>query len=197
MDDASAPKASHLKATNWIAAAASRFADQGIEGVRVEVLARDLNTSKGSFYWHFRDRGDLLERLLDEWERSELLWFENEDGLASAASRWARYIERSADPQRVRMAVAMRSWARRDERVAHRLAAIERKQTRSIAGVLRDVGFPERPAELWSEIVYMVCLGWSDRAMRDREFYVAGRSLSEFLSEVLLAASNRPTGARD
>ena len=50
---------------------------------------------------------------------------------------------------------------------------------------------------MWSEIVHMVCLGWSDRAMRDREFYVASRGLGEFLSEVLLAASSRPATARE
>lgn len=190
-------KAPALQAADWIAAAVSRLADQGVEAVRIELLARDLNVSKGSFYWHFRDRGELLEKLLDDWERSELLWFETEDGLVSAANRWARYIERAADPQRVRFEVALRAWARRDERVAHRLAAVERRQTSCIATVLRDVGFPRRSADMWSEIVHMVCLGWSDRAMRDREFYVASRGLGEFLSEVLLAASNRPTAARE
>ena len=192
----------HLKlpsrqAADWLSAAAARFAEQGIEAVRVELLARDLNVSKGSFYWHFRDRGELLEKLLDDWERSELLWFETEDALVGAASRWARYIERAADPQRVRMEVALRAWARRDERVAHRLAAVERKQTGCIATVLREVGFPRRSADMWSEIVHMVCLGWSDRALRDREFYVASRSLGEFLSEVLLAASNQPAHGKD
>ena len=41
-----------------------RLARHGIESVRVEVLARDLGVSKGSFYWHFRDRSELLEKLL-------------------------------------------------------------------------------------------------------------------------------------
>ncbi len=190
-------RTNNLQAADWIAAALARFADQGIDAVRIELLARDLNVSKGSFYWHFRDRGELLEMLLDDWERSELLWFETEDGLAGAADRWARYVERAADPHRVRVEVALRAWARRDERVAHRLAAVERKQTGCIASVLRDVGFQGRSAELWSEIVHMVCLGWSDRAMRDREFYVASRGLGEFLSEVLLAASIRPVAARE
>jgi AcrR family transcriptional regulator len=185
-----------LQAADWVAAALARFADQGIEAVRIELLARDLNASKGSFYWHFRDRGELLEMLLDDWERSELLWFETEGEFASAADRWARYVERAANPQRVRVEVALRAWARQDERVAHRLTAVERKQTGCIASVLREVGFQGRSAELWSEIVHMVCLGWSDRAMRDREFYVANRGLGEFLSEVLLAASIRPVGAR-
>ena len=46
---------------DWIRAAVARLSDLGIEAVRVEVLARDLGVSKGSFYWHFRNRIDLLE----------------------------------------------------------------------------------------------------------------------------------------
>jgi AcrR family transcriptional regulator len=185
-----------LQANDWVAAAASRFAEQGIESVRVEILARDLSVSKGSFYWHFRDREELLEMLLDDWERNELLWFETEDRLVSAATRWARYIERASDPGRIRLEVALRAWARKDEHVARRLAAAERKQTGCIASVMRDIGFQGRSADMWAEIVHMVCLGWSDRAMRDREFFVASRGLGEFLSEVLLAASNQPTRTR-
>ena len=48
-----------------------RLAEHGVESVRVEVLARDLGVSKGSFYWHFRDRGELLEKLLARWEDGE------------------------------------------------------------------------------------------------------------------------------
>ena len=40
----------------------------GPDAVRVEPLARALGVTKGSFYWHFGDRADLLEALLVEWE---------------------------------------------------------------------------------------------------------------------------------
>ena len=36
-----------------------RLSAEGLEGVRVEVLARDLGASKGSFSWHFADREEL------------------------------------------------------------------------------------------------------------------------------------------
>jgi AcrR family transcriptional regulator len=177
-----------LHSSDWIGAAFSRFADEGIESVRVEVLARDLGVSKGSFYWHFRDRGELLDRMLARWERDELDWIDADDNAAPAA-RWARIMAKAADPERIRSEVALRDWARRDSRVASRVATIERKKAALIAQVLRDVGFTPSAADAWAEIVLMVCLGWLDRATRDRVFHAASRSLNEFLSDVILAAS--------
>ncbi|MCK4548558.1 MAG: helix-turn-helix transcriptional regulator [Candidatus Krumholzibacteria bacterium] len=50
---------------DWLDAALDTLEDEGIEKVKVERLARDLGVTKGSFYWHFKDRSDLLEALLD------------------------------------------------------------------------------------------------------------------------------------
>ena len=75
---------------DWIRAATARLAQEGIEAVRVEVLARDLLVSKGSFYWHFRDREDLLNSVLSHWEGEEIAWLhEAAGGEKSAAARWA------------------------------------------------------------------------------------------------------------
>jgi AcrR family transcriptional regulator len=185
------PKSSRsatLHPSDWLAAAFSRLSDQGVESVRIEVLARDLGVSKGSFYWHFRDRGELLDRMLSRWESEELAWIEAEDD-AGAATRWARIVAKTADAERVRSEVALRGWARRDSRVASRVAAIERKKAALIANVLREIGFTPSAADAWSEIVLMVCLGWLDRATRDRAFHAASRGLGELLSDVILAAS--------
>jgi AcrR family transcriptional regulator len=181
-------RASTLHSSDWLAAAFSRLSDQGIESVRVEVLARDLGVSKGSFYWHFRDRGELLDRMLSRWEGEEMAWIDAEDN-AGTATHWARIVAKAADPERIRSEVALRGWARRDSRVASRVAAIERKKAALIAKVLLDVGFTPSAADAWSEIVLMVCLGWLDRATRDRAFHAASRDLGEFLSDVILAAS--------
>jgi AcrR family transcriptional regulator len=177
-----------LHPADWTNAAFARLSSHGIEAVRVEVLARDLRVSKGSFYWHFRDRGDLLERMLDLWEIDELRWLEKENG-AGAAARWARFVARSADPERIRREVALRSWARQDERVAMRVAELDRKKTRLIAAVLLDIGFTGSAAQKWSEVALLVCLGWIERASRDPTFQGTGLGLGEFLSNVILAAS--------
>ena len=39
----------------------------GVEGVRVEVLAKNLGVTKGGFYRRFRDRAALLDAMLQNW----------------------------------------------------------------------------------------------------------------------------------
>jgi AcrR family transcriptional regulator len=53
----------------WEDAALLAIAEGGPEAVMVEPLARRLGVTKGSFYWHFADRGELLESALHRWER--------------------------------------------------------------------------------------------------------------------------------
>jgi AcrR family transcriptional regulator len=178
-----------LSPADWVRAASVRLTQEGVESVRVEVLARDLGVSKGSFYWHFRDRGELLEKLLEAWEKAEFDWLDGEITEAAAATRWASFIERTTDAQRTGMAVALAAWARQDERVAIRIAVIERKKTALIAEVLHDIGFDRARAESWAGVILLVCLGWTDRTTRDRQ--PPGRALGELLSDVILSASVR------
>ncbi len=68
-----------LDTSDWLRAARLALLNRGVDGVRVEALARDLGVTKGSFYWHFRDRNDLLEALLAEWEAEASLLTEAQD----------------------------------------------------------------------------------------------------------------------
>jgi AcrR family transcriptional regulator len=193
MQTAASLKASPLQPDNWIRAAFTRLANEGIESVRIEVLARDLGVSKGSFYWHFRDREDLLTCVLDRWEQDELEWLAATDVKMRAAARWARFVEHSADVTRARLEAAVRGWAQRDEsmatRIGSRIAGIDKKRTAHIASVLRDIGFVPGAAASWSELALLVYLGWLDRVTRDPEFQASGRSLGESFSDLILAAS--------
>jgi AcrR family transcriptional regulator len=191
MATATALRASPLQPDDWIRAAFVRLSTEGIESVRIELLARDLGVSKGSFYWHFRDREELLAKMLERWEGDEIAWLDATVLTPKAAARWARFVEHCADPACARLEAALRAWSRRDDRVAARISAIEKKRTAHIASVLRDIGFTPAAADSWSEIALLVYLGWLDRATRDLEFQVAGRSLNESLSDIILAASNR------
>lgn len=184
-------KASPLQPTDWIQAALAKLSSVGVDAVRVEVLARDLGVSKGSFYWHFRDRQDLLLKTLAHWEHGEINSLKLEGHAGSAATRWARIVQAASDPSRIELEASVRAWARRDEEVARRVAAVDLRKAAVIANVLEDVGFSRPAAQAWSEVALLLCLGWLDRATRDRQFQLAGRGLGDFLSELILAASSR------
>src|SRR5256885_12786828 len=55
--------------TSWIQEGLRALGIGGPDAVRIEKLAQALGVSKGGFYWHFDDRGALLEEMLDAWER--------------------------------------------------------------------------------------------------------------------------------
>ncbi len=38
----------------------------------IELLAKKLQVTKGSFYWHFKDRRDLVDAVLEEWKNGRI-----------------------------------------------------------------------------------------------------------------------------
>jgi AcrR family transcriptional regulator len=58
-----------LGRADWAKAALHAIRDGGVGAVVVEGLAERLGATKGSFYWHFRDRDELLEAALERWEQ--------------------------------------------------------------------------------------------------------------------------------
>jgi AcrR family transcriptional regulator len=62
------PERTRLSAEDWEEAALRLIAEQGVNAVAVEALARQLGVTKGSFYWHFRTREALVQAALERWE---------------------------------------------------------------------------------------------------------------------------------
>ena len=58
-----------LTRDDWTTAALAAIADGGLAAVGVEPLAARLGATKGSFYWHFKNRDALIQAALDRWER--------------------------------------------------------------------------------------------------------------------------------
>jgi len=54
---------------DWTTAALRAMARGGVSAVSVSALAGELDATRGSFYWHFKDRDALLTAALELWER--------------------------------------------------------------------------------------------------------------------------------
>jgi AcrR family transcriptional regulator len=62
--------AARLTADDWAAAALEALLSEGPAGVAVQPLARRIGATKGSFYWHFKSRDELLRAALARWEET-------------------------------------------------------------------------------------------------------------------------------
>jgi AcrR family transcriptional regulator len=103
----------------------------GPDAVRIEPLAQTLGVTRGGFYWHFGDRGALLEEMLDTWERTSIddviERVEGERG--DARARLHRlFALASTTGELLAIDLAVRDWARRDEAVAERLRRVDNRR---------------------------------------------------------------------
>jgi AcrR family transcriptional regulator len=85
--DMTSAKAS-LTADDWSTAALAALERKGLAAVAVEPLAKTLGATKGSFYWHFAGRDDLIAAALALWERRDT------DGVIAAVDRAAEGADR-------------------------------------------------------------------------------------------------------
>ena len=102
----------------------------GPDAVRVETLAKSLGVTRGGFYGQFKDRGALLEAMLDSWERAATdevqEQVERRGGDARAKLRRAGALTFSNELLPIDLAI--RDWARHDTAVAARLRRVDNQR---------------------------------------------------------------------
>ena len=155
-----APQRLSLRPETWVEAATQVLVDQGIDHVRVDVLAAQLGVTRGSFYWHFRDREDLLRQVLQAWRQRAT---ENVSAhlLRSADDPQGKLRDVISLPHRGRSAVraarielAIRAWARRDAMAREAVDEADQHRLDFHLDIFRRLGFPEAEARQRAFVLY-------------------------------------------
>src|SRR6201993_2515823 len=127
-----------ITSESWIEAGFKELARAGIEGVRVEVLAKNLGVTKGGFYRRFRDRGALLEGMLEDWREGRIAAIEQQATLDGESARDRLralihlYSERM-NTEGMAIELAIRQWARADEAAAQAVASVDAARLKNVA----------------------------------------------------------------
>ena len=144
----------------WIDAGLRVIAERGVDAVRVERLAEALNVTKGSFYWHFKDRAALLERLLEEWSarttNDVIEHLENDGG--SARGRLENLL-RISFGSRGRLERGIRAWAAQDETAQKALEKIDQRRVTYLATLLAELGVPPSESKARARFAYHAMIG--------------------------------------
>lgn len=150
----------------WIAAATEVLAEEGIAGLRVEVLAKRLKVTKGSFYWHFQDRRDLLIAVLLHWKEGRI-----RDIIKQTTADPGHELEQiyhvidvySASRSRRGMMIelAVRDWARRDSEAGAIVAEVDDVRLRCARALFLACGVPMEEASSRCMLLYAYVFGVS------------------------------------
>jgi AcrR family transcriptional regulator len=155
-----------LSRENWINAALQALADDGPSGVAVERLAARLGATKGSFYWHFKDREELIGEALATWERDD-------------TDAVIQELMEIGDPvERLRIATVMATEYEEAESPDVRLLPsasnpivgdfvkrVQRKRLGFLAETFREAGFTPAESRLRARVAYSLALGWHQQQL--------------------------------
>lgn len=155
-----------LDRTEWIEAAIELLAEQGLEGLRVEVLAKNFGVTKGSFYWHFKDRQDLFNAVLHTWKEGRLRDITKQTSGAPGKERdRLRHVidVYSANRNRkgISIELAVRDWARRDALAAAVVEEVDTFRLECTRKLYVACGLSDDEAKSRSLLLYAYVFGQS------------------------------------
>jgi AcrR family transcriptional regulator len=166
----------------WVEAGFIELAKTGIEGVRVEVLAKNLGVTKGGFYRRFADRAALLDAMLERWREGRAASIALQTSLDGQAPRERLkaviqlYSER-LNPEGMAIELAIRQWARSDEGAAAAVASVDAARLKHVGDLYRATGLEAEEADAKAFLFYCFIFGQSllfvERGPRKRSQLVA------------------------
>lgn len=154
-----------LTAEDWVKGASAILAQHGIDAVRVEPLAKKLKVTKGSFYWHFKDRGTLLSAVLNDWRKRATNAIINRLDSAGMTPqdrlRGLLELNRGSDrtTEGASLEMAIRQWAKSDDLANEALSEIDNHRHRYIASIYRELGFDQDAADTRAFLLYSTMMG--------------------------------------
>jgi AcrR family transcriptional regulator len=148
----------------WLDAAREALIEEGTAGVEVKKLAKRLRSSRGGFYWFFKNRQQLLEELLAYWAKTGTTLFEKilrtpgRNGMEEYLALINLWIDESDyDPK---WDGAVRDWARTSESVRKVVANVDQRRIAILEQIFQDMGYRGKEAHIRARITYYHQVGY-------------------------------------
>lgn len=175
-----------LTRDDWTLAALYAIADGGLAAVAVEPLAKQLGATKGSFYWHFANRDELVEAALDKWEQLGTTKVIAElDAITDPTRRLERLFELSLlDELGGAVDVNLLAEAS-DPRVGRVIERVTARRVAFLAATFRELAFPPPEARRRALLCYGAYVGHFQVRRAAPGIAPRGRALRSYAAAIL------------
>lgn len=126
----------------WLATALDALQEEGPDAINIQALSRRLKISKTSFYWHFKDRSELIDALIDYWkhELTEVVTKNHQIIDAAAKERLVLAAQIIDDYNLAQYDMVFRLWAKSEPRVREALKNVNQERTEFVRSALEELG---------------------------------------------------------
>ena len=152
-----------LSRENWIDCALQKLTNEGIDKVSIAALARDLSVTKGSFYWHFKDRDDLLQAMIEHWGKtgSEVV-FKEVDRVGGDGERRLKHMsdiifKRYGD--QLNLELALRDWGRKEPKIWEIIAREDERRMDYMRRLFAEIYDDPKIAEAKAWLLFSLYVG--------------------------------------
>lgn len=149
-----------LTSSDWIEAALQLISEAGLRALTVDALAARLGVTKGSFYWHFKGRPELLAGALKRWEQR--VTTEAIAGLSAvtdARQRLVFMLQAASQPPRARSLYAALAAAADDAMVRRVLNRVAAARIGFLEACYRELGLKAAEARAKAVLAYAAYRG--------------------------------------
>lgn len=158
-----------LSTESWLMAGFRALARSGPQALKAEPLARELGTTKGSFYWHFKDVASFQSQMLELWETravDDITRFLDEEADPVRKLYMLGDISTSADPEHGGDAVepAIRAWAQSNHTAAYVVERVDQKRLDYLQGILAELDLSNPD---FARLIYGAYIGMGTLSAKD------------------------------
>jgi AcrR family transcriptional regulator len=159
-----------LSVRDWVETATDFLINNNVDSLDIPNLCRRLGVTKGSFYWHFKGRADLLRSILDDWRKRMTLDVsvraERAGATVEAALHHLLGLIRKPRPNRnSAIERSVREWARTDPITRAAVVDVDQMRLAFFEELFHRYGFPDREAHLRAYAAYALMMG--DSILKD------------------------------
>ena len=134
----------------WLSRALEVLSKEGKAKLRIETLTKKLGVTKGSFYWHFRDRAEFVRSLAAYWAEfstNQVIEFINQVQ-GDASDRLLGLMEFLYRKNLGRYDIAMRAWAAQVPAVARTVKKVDKLRLTLVRSLFAELGFKGQELEM-------------------------------------------------
>jgi AcrR family transcriptional regulator len=149
-----------LTSSDWVEGALQLISEAGLRALTVDALAARLGVTKGSFYWHFKSRSELLAGALNRWEhRTTTEAIAGLSAVTDARQRLILMLGAATQPPRSRSLYAALAEAGDDPIVRRVLKRVASSRIEFLETCYRELGLPIPQAKAKALLTYAAYRG--------------------------------------